>query len=63
MTQLSPYLTASQVAERFLVSEETAREWAQSGKVPAMKLPGGQYRFRREDIEAMESVPAAEAVA
>jgi excisionase family DNA binding protein len=60
MTQLSPYLTASQVAERFLVSEETAREWARSGKVPAMKLPGGQYRFRREDIDAMERIPAAE---
>lgn len=55
MTQLSPYLTAEQVAERFDVTAETAREWARTGKVPAIRLPGGgHYRFRREDIEAIE---------
>lgn len=63
MTQLSPFLTADQVAEHFLVTPETAREWARSGKVPAIKLPGGQYRFKREVIEAMENVPAAEVAA
>jgi excisionase family DNA binding protein len=54
MTQLSPYLTAEQVAERFEITTETARAWARTGKVPAIKLPGGHYRFRRSDIEAIE---------
>jgi excisionase family DNA binding protein len=54
MPQDSPYLTAEQVAERFEITAETARAWARAGKVSAIKLPGGQYRFRREDIEAIE---------
>lgn len=54
MTQLSPYLTAEQVAERFEITAETARAWARTGKVPAIRTPGGHYRFRREDIEAIE---------
>lgn len=54
MTQLSPYLTAEQVAERFQISAETARAWARTKKIPAIRLPGGGYRFRREDIEAIE---------
>lgn len=59
MTQLSPYLTVDQVAERFQVSEETARQWARSGTVQAIRLPGGQYRFPREAIEALEAIPAS----
>lgn len=54
MTQLSPYLTAEQVAERFEITAETARAWARTGKVPAIRTPGGHYRFRREDIDAIE---------
>ena len=54
MTQVSPYLTAEQVAERFDITAETARAWARTGKVEAIRLPGGQYRFRREVIEAIE---------
>gem|GEM_PF-1631126 len=65
MTQVSPYLTAEQVAERFDITAETARAWARSGKVQAIRLPGGQYRFRREDIEAIErgETPGAPAAA
>lgn len=54
MTQLSPYLTADQVAEKFGISAEAVRGWARTGKVDAIRLPGGQYRFRREVIEAIE---------
>lgn len=60
MTQLSPYLTAEQVAERFQVSAETAREWARSGKVPTIRTPGGQYRFSREVIDALAPESAVE---
>lgn len=54
MTQPSPYLTATEVAERFRISPESVREWARTEKVPAVRLPGGHYRFRLEDIEAIE---------
>ncbi len=54
MTQLSPYLTANEVAQRFDISAESVRAWARTKKVPAIKLPGGKYRFRREDIDAIE---------
>lgn len=54
MTQEPSVLTAPQVAARLQVTAETVRDWARSGKVPAITLPGGQYRFRREDIEAIE---------
>jgi excisionase family DNA binding protein len=55
MTQLSPFLTADEVATRLSVTAEAVRAWARTGKVEAIKLPGGrQYRFRREVIEALE---------
>lgn len=54
MTQPSPYLTASEVAERFDITPESVRAWARTKKVPAIRLPGGRYRFRREDIDAIE---------
>lgn len=59
MTQESPYLTVSEVAARFKVSEETAREWARSGQVEAIRLPGGHYRFPCEAIDAIERTPAS----
>lgn len=54
MTQLPRYLTAEQVAERFEVTAEAARNWARTGKVRAIRLPGGQYRFPVEAIEEIE---------
>jgi excisionase family DNA binding protein len=59
MTQLPRYLTAEQVAERFEVTAEAARNWARTGKVKAIRLPGGQYRFPVEAIEAIEQQAAA----
>lgn len=40
-------------------SEETVREWARSGLVPAVRTPGGRYKFRTEDIDALVEAPAA----
>lgn len=54
MTQPSPYLTTSEVAELFKISAESVRNWVRTGKLGAVKLPGGKIRFRREDIEAIE---------
>jgi len=54
MTQLPRYLTAEQVAQRLEVTAEAARNWARTGKIQAIKTPGGQYRFPVEAIEAIE---------
>lgn len=54
MTQLGLYLTATEVAERFDITPESVRAWARTKKLRAIKLPGGKYRFYREDVEAIE---------
>lgn len=59
MTQVHRYLTAVEVAQRLQVTPETARDWARTGKVPAIQLPSGHYRFKSEDIDAIEQTPAA----
>jgi excisionase family DNA binding protein len=54
MAKESRFLTAAQVSERLQVTQETAREWARSGKVRAITLPNGRYRFPAAEIEAIE---------
>ena len=46
------FLTTSQVANRFEVTPETVRQWARTGKLPAVLTPSGQRKFRIEDVEA-----------
>lgn len=53
MTQVSPFLTAPQVAERFGVSAETVRRWAREGKVPTVTMPSGRVKFLRADIDTL----------
>lgn len=45
------------------MAPETAREWARSGKVAAIQLPNGHYRFREDVIEAIEQTPVVAAAA
>lgn len=40
-----------QVATYLQINEATAYSWAQSGRLPGIKI-GRIWRFRREDIEA-----------
>lgn len=54
MTQVPRYFTAAQVADRLQVTQETAREWARTERVRAIRTPGGRYRFPAEEIEAIE---------
>lgn len=59
-------LTSGQVAELFGVVPETVAVWADEGKLPHFKTPGGQRRFRRVDVEAFLSAlpdPGPEAAA
>lgn len=44
-------LTPSQVADLFSVSITTVGKWADEGKLPHFRTPGGQRRFHREDVE------------
>lgn len=52
-------LTATEVAEEMSVHPETVRRWTRQGLLPAIKLPSGRRRYRREDVDALKaSVPA-----
>lgn len=53
MTSQEPLLTAEEVATAVRQDVNTVQRWARNGLVPAIKLPGGRWRFRREVIEAI----------
>jgi excisionase family DNA binding protein len=44
-------LSTAEVAERFEVTPETVRRWAEAGRIAGFRDPGGTWRFRREDID------------
>lgn len=46
-------LTPADVARMFNVSTNTVAKWADDGRLPSFRTPGGQRRFRRDDIEAL----------
>jgi excisionase family DNA binding protein len=45
-------LTARDVAGELAVSSETILRWTRAGELPAIRLPGGAIRFRREELDA-----------
>lgn len=48
-----PFLWTKDVAEQLGVSVATIRRWTETGDlVPAWTTPGGQARYRPEDVEA-----------
>jgi excisionase family DNA binding protein len=47
-------LTPGEVAARFGVGLTTVARWADSGKIAAVRTPGGHRRFRLADVEALE---------
>lgn len=44
-------LTAREVAEVLDVSPETVLRWTRAGKLPALKLPSGQVRYREDAFD------------
>jgi excisionase family DNA binding protein len=46
-------LTANEAAERLRVSGDTVRRWIRLDILPAVRLPSGQVRIRREDVERL----------
>jgi excisionase family DNA binding protein len=57
MRQPPELLTIGEAAEYLSVSTQTVRRWADAGSLPAIRTPGNQRRFRREDVEALLSEP------
>jgi len=49
------YLTPGQVAELLMVSTAVVRQWAEKGELLACTTPGGQRRFRPDDVEHFAS--------
>jgi excisionase family DNA binding protein len=52
MTQEPALATAAEVAELCRVDAATVRRWIDAGKLPAIRLPGGNLRIRRSDVDA-----------
>lgn len=45
-------LRPEQVAAVFNVSPRTVTYWAWCKRLPSVRTPGGQYRFRQSDVDA-----------
>lgn len=64
MTLLPALMTTAEVANELRVHPKTVREWAKSGKLRAIKLPGQRTRrYRREDVDAILAGEQPEAAA
>ena len=46
-------LSAADVGALLQVSDETVRRWAEANKIPHIRLPSGQLRFYRTDVETI----------
>lgn len=46
-------LTPKQVADLFAVSPSAVVAWAEEGKLPYFRTPGGHRRFHRADVTAL----------
>ncbi len=44
-------MTVGDVAAVFGVTAQAVRDWADQGKLPSFRTPGGHYRFHRSDVE------------
>ena len=55
---MEQYLTVDEISTSLRVLPVTVREWIRRGTLSAVKLPGGGWRVRPEDVEAMLQQPA-----
>jgi excisionase family DNA binding protein len=46
-------LTSAEVAALFGVDRRTVVLWAKRGRLPALRTPGGQHRFRADEIDRL----------
>lgn len=57
----SPLLTTREVAAYFRVDDATIRRWADDGRLPHFRTPGGRRRFYAAAIEQMTAQQASQA--
>ncbi|MFF0572534.1 BldC family transcriptional regulator [Streptosporangium saharense] len=55
-------LTPGEVAHIFGVDPKTVNRWSLTGKIPSLKTPGGQRRYRQSDIDALLGAPTGQPV-
>lgn len=53
VTPVPDTLSPSEAAELAGVHEDTLKRWARQGRIPAIKTPGGWWRFNRDDVLAL----------
>ena len=46
-------LTVEQVSVRLLIGTDAVRRWLRGGQLTGYKLPGGDWRIRKEDVDAI----------
>jgi excisionase family DNA binding protein len=66
MTQDTSFLTVGQATERLNaaglpIRRDTVQRWCRDAKIPAVTLPGGHYRIRVEDVDALLTAQPTEA--
>jgi excisionase family DNA binding protein len=49
----SELLTSAEVASMFGVDRRTVVLWAKRGRLPALRTPGGQHRFRLLEMQRL----------
>jgi excisionase family DNA binding protein len=52
-TATDDLLTSAEVAALFGVDRRTVVLWAKRGRLPALRTPGGQHRFRADEIQRL----------
>ena len=56
-------MSLGEVCRALEVNEATLRQWADRGRLPVYRTPGGHRRFLREDVEALMSANGSVAAA
>ena len=51
--ELSQFLTVREVAHLVRCSPRTVLRWIDAGQLAAARLPGGEFRIRCADVEAL----------
>ena len=46
-------LTTAEVARRFRVDRNTVYRWRRIGILPFIRTPGGAFRYREPDVDAL----------
>lgn len=53
MNAADPLLTPAEVADQLRVHPKTVSRWARAGRVQSIRTPGGHYRLRESDVDAL----------